>query len=310
MRRNAFLVILILFLLLTACQPRQAGGSPTIIATTSIVGDVVQQVAGDRAAITVLVPPDVDEHSFEPSPRDIARVSDASLVFMNGAGLEGFIEKLIENAGGSVKLVSVSEGITPIEGEDDHADEAEDDHADESGADPHFWTDPNNVLVWVDNIERELIQADPAGEQVYRANAEAYRVELRALDTWVSEQVAQIPPENRRLVTDHKMFTYFAERYGFEQIGAIVPGYSTLASPSAQELAALEDAIRAQNVPVIFVGSTVNPALAERVAADTNTRLVRILTGSLTEAGGEAPTYLEYIRYNVTAIVEALKSWP
>lgn len=303
--RRAFLSLMLIFALIAGCQPRQTSGELQIVATTSIVGDVVQQIAGDRAEIWVLVPPDVDEHSFEPSPRDIARVSDAGLVFMNGAGLEGFIEKLAENAGGSVNLISVSDGITPLEGQPD-----EDGHDGEGGPDPHFWTDPNNVLVWVDNIERALSEADPGGVDTYRANAEAYRAELRALDEWVRAQVEQIPPENRRLVTDHTMFTYFADEYGFEQVGAIVPGYSTLASPSAQELAALEDAIRAQGVPVIFVGSTVNPALAERVAADTNTRLVPILTGSLTGPDGTAPTYLEYIRHNVTTIVEALKSWP
>lgn len=306
--RRAFLPLILIFALLAGCQPRITSGEMQIIATTSIVGDVVRQVAGDRAEVTVLVPPDVDEHSFEPAPRDIALVSDASLVFMNGAGLEGFIEKLAQNAGGSVKLVSVSEGITPLEGQPD-----EDGHAEEGGAasaDPHFWTDPNNVLVWVDNIELALTEADPGGAETYRANAEAYRTELRALDEWVRAQVEQLPPEHRRLVTDHTMFTYFAEEYGFEQVGAIVPGYSTLASPSAQELAALEDAIRAQGVPVIFVGSTVNPALAERVAADTGTRLVPILTGSLTGPDGVAPTYLEYIRQNVTTIVEALKLWP
>ena len=303
--RRAFLCLILIFALLAGCQPRATSGEMQIIATTSIVGDVVRQVAGDRAEVTVLVPPGVDEHSFEPAPRDIALVSDASLVFMNGAGLEGFIEKLAQNAGESVQLVSVSEGIEPLEGQPD-----EDGHAEEEGIDPHFWTDPNNVLVWVDNIERALIEADPGGADTYSANAESYRAALRELDEWVRGQVAQIPQGHRRLVTDHTMFTYFAEEYGFEQVGAIVPGYSTLASPSAQELAALEDAIQAQGVPVIFVGSTVNPALAERVAADTGTRLVPILTGSLSEPDGAAPTYLEYIRHNVTTIVEALKSWP
>ena len=135
----------------------------------------------------------------------------------------------------------------------------------------------------------------------------AYRQELIDLDQWILEQVAQIPEANRELVTDHQLFIYFANRYGFEQIGAIVPGYSTLSEPSAQELAQLEDAIRELGVRAIFVGNTVNPALAQRVANDTGTKLVFLYTGSLTEATGPAPTYLDYMRFNVQAIVEALK---
>ncbi|HIE57944.1 MAG TPA: zinc ABC transporter substrate-binding protein, partial [Anaerolineales bacterium] len=127
------------------------------------------------------------------------------------------------------------------------------------------------------------------------------------LDTWIRQQVANIPPENRKLVTDHVLFGYFADEYGFKQIGALIPGYSTLAEPSAQELAAIEDAIREYNVPAVFVGNTVNPALGGQVAEDTGIKLVTIYTGSLSDENGDAPTYLDYIRYNVTAFVNALK---
>jgi ABC-type Zn uptake system ZnuABC Zn-binding protein ZnuA len=160
------------------------------------------------------------------------------------------------------------------------------------------------VLVWVDNIEKALIQADPVHSADYQKNAEAYRQQLRELDAWVSKQVNQVPQERRKLVTDHLVFTYFARRYGFEQVGAVVPGYSTMAAPSAQELAALENAVRELGVPVIFVGNTVNPSLSERVTQDTNTRLVYILTGSL---GDQGKTYIEYMRHNVAVMVEGLK---
>jgi len=138
-------------------------------------------------------------------------------------------------------------------------------------------------------------------------NAAAYRRELTALDAWIVEQIAQIPAARRVLVTDHVVFGYFAAHYGLEQLGAVVPGYSTLAQPSAREMAALEDATRAYDVPAIFVGSTVNPALAQRVAEDTGMQLVFVYTGSLTAPDGDAATYLAYMRYNVTAVVEALK---
>ena len=127
------------------------------------------------------------------------------------------------------------------------------------------------------------------------------------MDAWIREQVAQIPPQNRKLVTDHLLFGYFAERYGFEQVGAIIPAYSTAAQPTAQEVAEIENAIRTLGVKAVFVGKTVNPALAQRVAEDTGIRLVGLYHGSLSEPGGEAATYLDYLRYNVTQIVNALK---
>jgi ABC-type Zn uptake system ZnuABC Zn-binding protein ZnuA len=192
------------------------------------------------------------------------------------------------------------------EGEEHHDEHEGEDH-DHEGIDPHTWIDPNNVTVWVHNIEHKLSEADPGNAQAYAANAEAYEAELETLDAWIKEQVAQIPEENRKLVTDHTLFGYFADEYGFEQVGALIPSFSTLAEPTAQELAAIEDAISELNVKAIFVGNTVNPALAERVAEDAGTLLVFVYTGSLSEPNGEAPTYLEYMRYNTNAFVDALK---
>ncbi len=184
----------------------------------------------------------------------------------------------------------------------------EDEHAHHhEGIDPHIWFNPMNVVAWADTIEQTLVYADPSNEVAYAANANQYRIELQQLDEWISEQVAQVPAENRKLVTDHTAFNYFAQRYGFEQVGAVIPAYSTMAEPSAQELAALEDAIEEHNVPAIFVGNTVNPDLAQRVANDTGIELVRLYTGSLSEADGDAPTYLDLMRYDTNAMVNALK---
>ncbi|NJN68533.1 MAG: zinc ABC transporter substrate-binding protein [Chloroflexaceae bacterium] len=201
---------------------------------------------------------------------------------------------------------------TSTEGEGDNA-EAEHEHEEEhehehSGSDPHVWFSPASVQGWVNNIEQTLRHADPSNADTYAARASAYREELHHLDTWISEQVALVPPDRRKLVTDHTAFGYFAHRYGFEQVGAVVPGFSTMAEPSAQELAQLEDAIRAHQVPAIFVGTTVNPSLSERVAGDTGTRLVMLYTGSLSEAGGPADTYLKLMGYDTQAIVTALTS--
>jgi len=275
-----------------------------VVATTSIVGDVVQNVGGEHIDLTVLLPPGTDPHTFDPTPRDVAAVADAHVVFVNGAGLEVFLEKLLQGAGGA-RVVPVSYGVELRRFEHGHEEEAGDEHAGEY--DPHTWFDPNNVIVWVRNVEWALNTLDPANVAGYQGNAAAYEAELQVLDAWIREQVAQVPPANRCLVTDHESFSYFTQRYGFEQVGAVFPGYSTLAQPSAMDLADLEAAIRTQGVRAVFVGKTVNPALAEQVAQDTGVQLVFLYTGSLGEPGDPADTYLAMMHYDVSAIVEALR---
>jgi ABC-type Zn uptake system ZnuABC Zn-binding protein ZnuA len=250
------------------------------------------------------MPLGADPHSFEPAPRDMAAVVDAHVVFANGAGLEEFLDSLMESAEAEEKTVHVSHGIAFRRFDGESEGDGEHDHA---ADDPHTWTDPNNVMVWAQNIEDALSNLDPTNGEAYRVNAEAYRAELQELDAWIREQVAQIPEKDRQIVTDHTILGYLADRYGFVQVGAIVPGYSSLAEPSAKELAELEDAIRQLGVEAVFVGSTVNPALAETVAQDTGVQLVTIYTGSLSEKGGQADTYIAYMRYNVEAIVQALR---
>lgn len=289
--------------LVSGCSGVQAKstGQIQVVASTTLVGDVVKNIGGDHIALSVLIPVNVDEHAYEPKPQDMVKVNQASLVFLNGAGLEPFADRLTKNAGKQTRLIAVSDGILLIKSP---ADEQDPDH---SAGDPHVWTDPNNVVIWVKNIESALSAADPQHAADYQKNANVYRQQLMDLDAWIKQQVEIVPPERRKLVTDHLVFTYFSDRYGFNQVGAVIPGYSTGASPSAQELAALEKSIRDLHVPVVFVGNTVSPVLAERVAQDTQIRLVQILTGSLTAAGGPASSYLDYMRYNVNTIVTALK---
>ncbi len=305
---------LALLLLVAACAPDTPQPAPgaeeglPVVATTSIVADVVRQVGGERISVSVLLPLGIDPHAYEPAPQDVARLSGAQLIFANGAGLEEFLPALLENAGAANRLVEVSSGIELIEFAQEHgAEDAHEEEDEHEEGDPHTWVDPNLVIIWVENIRAALAAADPVNAAVYAANAAAYQAELRALDSWVREQVETIPPGNRKIVTDHLVFGYFAERYGFEQVGAIIPGYSTLAAPSAQEIAAIEDAIREFGVKAVFVGESVNPSIAQRIAEDTGVRLVPLYHGSLSEPGGPADSYLTFIRYNVSAIVEALK---
>jgi len=290
------LLCLLTLLALSACSApasTPADGRLPVVATTSIIGDVAAQVGGARVNVRVLLPTGADPHAYEPRPQDIAALTDAELVLVNGLGLEQTLSSMLENA---ATTVVVSDGIQalPFSGE-------------EGGLDPHVWQDPNNVMVWAQNIADAFSKADPANADEYAANTDIYIKELSALDGWITEQVAQIPEANRRLVTEHATFGYFAARYGFEQVGAILPSLSTGSSPSAQELAKLEDTIRASGVKAIFVGSTVSPDLSRRVADDTGVQLVTLFTDSLSAAGGQADSYLAFMHYNVTAIVEALK---
>ncbi|WP_376789848.1 metal ABC transporter substrate-binding protein [Thermoflexus sp.] len=309
-------IVVALTILLTACGAPAAAPIPTprpltVAATTPIVGDVVRQIGGEHVRVTVLLPLGADPHAFEPSPQDIARVADADVVFAVGAGLEVFLEPLLRSAGGKALRVELTEGIPlrPFEAEvHSEGQSAVGTELHAHGAwDPHVWLDPNNVITWTHTIEAVLSRVDPARADRYRRNAEAYRAQLRELDAWIREQVSQIPPERRKLVTDHQVFGYFAHRYGFEQVGVILPGGSTVAQPSAREIAALEETLRALGVPAIFVSSTVDPALARRIAQDTGARLVQLYVDSLSPPGGEADSYIQMMRYNVRRIVEALR---
>ncbi len=277
-----------------------------VVATTSSVADVVKNVGGDLIELGTLMPLGTDPHTFEPVPLDVAAVADAHVVFVNGAGLEEFLSRLLESAGQDVIVVPVSVGIELLEFEGQHQEHEKERHR-EGDADPHTWFDPHNVTLWVRNIEHTLSELDPTNAARYRERARAYEARLKELDEWCESQVAQVAEADRKLVTSHTVFSYFAHRYGFTQIGAVFPGYSTLSEPSAKELAELEDAIRAFEVKAVFVGITANAGLAERVANDTGTLLVFLYTASLSEAGGPADDYISLMRYNVSAIVKALR---
>lgn len=304
MARRAFVFWGIIILILGACAPgnQQANNSKMkVLATTTILGDIVAQVGGGAIDLDVLLPYDVDPHAFEPSPQDMAKIAETDVVFLSGLGLESFIEPALESVSTDARIVEVSQGIPSL------LEHHEDDHDHGDGVDPHVWTDPNNVIVWVENIRNVLAEEDPSNAELYRANADVYIQQLKELDRWIVKQVETIPPERRVIVTDHEIFGYFARQYGFEQIGTIIPGFSTLAQPSAQDIATLEDRIKQTGVPAVFVGNTANVSLAQRIAADTGIRVVALYTGSLSAPNGDAPTYIDYIRYNVTAIVDALK---
>ncbi len=274
-----------------------AVGGVSVLCTTTIVGDVVRRIAGDDASVDVLLPIGADPHAFQASPQDAIAVGAADIVFLNGGGLEASLLPLLQGTRG--RVVDLSAGLALRQ----HG-------ALGGGADPHVWFDPLFVVEWTRVIAKTLGELDPDHSLLFDDRAADVTAELYALDSWILDRVSSIPPAARRLVSDHEAFGYFADRYGFEEIGTVIPGYSTLSEPSARELAALEDAIRAAGAPCIFVGTTIPAALAEQVAADTGTRIVFLYTESLTEADGPAATYFDLMQFDVDEIVAGLTGSP
>jgi ABC-type Zn uptake system ZnuABC Zn-binding protein ZnuA len=220
-------------------------------------------------------------------------VSESKVLVVHGADYEVFMQGLLENAGGKENVIEASAGLRL--------------QSDDQGTDPHLWLDPNNVIAYVHNIRDGLSEFDPDGAEVYATNASAYINQLSELDAWINGQVAQIEPQRRVLVTNHEAFGYFAERYGFQVVGAIIPSFSSDAAPSAQQMAKLIEQIKIHKVPAIFLDASDNPDLAQQIAAETGVKVVTDLhLESLTE-GGAAATYVDLMKDNVTKIVQALQ---
>ncbi len=304
---SIFVILAVMLLAATGCaKTAQSDEEIRVVATTTMVGDVVRQIADDSVQLNVLFPVGADPHTFEPRPQDIALITDADVIFLNGLELEHTLEPIIEaNAKGLV--VEVSEGIEPLPFSGEHHDEEHEEEHEHAAGDPHTWMDPNLVMVWVENIKNTLVEQDPDNADLYKKNAGQYLSELSDLDLWIQQEVAKVPVENRKLVTDHKNLGYFIHRYGFIQTGLVVDSLSTGASPSAQELSELVNKIKVENAKAIFVGSAVNPALAEQVASDTGIKVAIIQVESLGEAGSETGTYIQYMKTLVSKIVDALQ---
>ncbi len=287
--------LLMLIGLLLACNgPAEETPPPPlrVVAVETFLADIAQNVAGERFQVQSLLPPGVEPHDYEPTPRDIAQLAECDLLIVNGAGLEGFLERLLESTGGRTHVIVASAGLAEMAGT----------------ADPHFWLDPNLVIRYVENIRDGLSQTDPEGRALYARNAETYIAQLRALDRWIASQVQEIPPDRRLLVTEHQVLGYFADRYGLHIVGSLIQGTSPEAAPSAQHLTRLVEDIRASGAPAIFLEVGENRQLAQQIAAEAGVRVVGgLYTHSLSGPDGPAPTYIEMMRHNTRLIVEALK---
>ncbi len=301
-------VLLLALLVPTACAAAPTP-APTpglrVLAVESFLADIAQNVAGSRLAIDALIPLGVDPHAFETTPADVARIAQAQVVILNGAGFEEWLDETLQNAGGQRQLIIASDGLTsraPKPGEMDPS------AASAHPIDPHFWMNPQLTMRYVENIRAGLTLADPDGAEFYTRSAAAYLEKLAALDSAISAQLAAIPPQRRLLATNHESLGYFADRYDLRIIGTIIPSVSTSASPSAAQLAALIDQLRRTQAPALFLEIGANSQLAEQVAAETGVRIISdIYTHSLSAPSGPAPTYIAMMEHNAALIAQALQ---
>ena len=315
---------------LALATPALAQEKLNVIATFSILGDIVANVGGDRVEVTTLVGPDGDAHVFQPSPADAEAVAGAQVIVANGLGFEGWMDRLVEASGTRATVITAAEGVTPIafgeeEHDHDHAEGEEHDHdhadgeahnhdhaEDEAGhdhdhgaLDPHAWQSVTNVALYVGAIERGLASADPEGAETYAANAAAYLAELDTLDADIRAAVAALPEDRRTIVTSHDAFGYFAADYGLTFVAP--QGVSTEAEASAQDVAALITQIREAGIAAVFVENIADRRLLDQIAAETGATIGGTLySDALSGPEGPAATYLTMMRHNLTQLTAAL----
>jgi len=264
----------------------------SVVASFSIIGDLVQQVGGDHVSITMIVGPEEDAHVYQPSPADARKITQAEIIFINGLGFEGWLSRLINATKSKGTVVDLSSKIKARQTQGE--------------IDPHVWQDVNNVKIYIQEICQALIAIDPNNGADYQKNSQLYIEKLSKLDNEIVESLTNIPLDDRRVVSTHDAFGYFSARYG---VAFLAPqGVSTEAEASARDIARIIDAAKAQKVKAVFLENVADPRLARRISAETNARLGGTLySDSLTGAKGDGATYLEMMRHNVKEIVRALK---
>ena len=271
------------------------------VASFSILGDMVKQVGGDRIELATLVGPDGDAHVFEPTPSDAKTLAGAQILFMNGLGFEGWMERLEKSSGFKGKVVVASEGVKPrtmTEEEDGKAEEI---------TDPHAWQSLANGKLYIANIRNGLIAVDPDGKAIYEANAAKYLDEIGAEDEAVKAALAKLPEDRRKIITSHDAFGYFGAAYGLKVIAP--EGVSTEAEASAKDVAKIIRQIRAEHIPAVFMENITDHRLLDQIARETGAKIGGTLyTDALSPPDGPAPTYLDMFRNNVGVLTAALSS--
>jgi zinc/manganese transport system substrate-binding protein len=267
-----------------------------VVASFSVLGDIVKEVAGDKAEVHTLVGPDGDAHTFEPTPNDAKTVAMADLVIVNGLGLEKWMDRLIEAAGYKGIVAVASESVQSRMMVEDGA----------SVTDPHAWQDIANGRLYVRNIAAALAAADPADADYFNARAKSYDAALSALDGWVRQEIAGVPAAKRRVITTHDAFGYFGAAYG---VAFLAPeGISTDAEPSAGDLAKLIDQVKREKIKALFLENISSPALMQTISQETGVPLgASLFSDALSPPDGPAPTYVDMFKNNLPKLVDGMQ---
>jgi len=278
--------------------PANAQDKLNVVASMSIIGDLVKNVGGDRVEVSTLVGPNSDAHVFSPSPAHARTLAAAKVVFVNGLGLEGWMTRLVKSSGTKATTVVVSTGIAPRKAADDG-------HGHSHGSDPHAWQSVANVKTYVANIRNGLKAADPAGASSYDANAKAYLDKLDALEGEVKAAIGKIPADRRKVITTHDAFGYFGAAYGVQFIAPV--GVSGDAEPSAKDVAKIIGQVKRQKIPAVFMENISDQRMMQQIARETGAKIGGTLySDALSEAGGPAATYIDMMRNNVAELGKAL----
>lgn len=274
-----------------------------VAASFSILADIVQNVGGERVAITTLVGPDQDAHVFQPTPADVQKLAKTRLFFVNGLGFEGWLKRLQQASKYNGQVITVTKGVTPLErqgnGPDDHG------HA-HGHADPHAWQDPQRVKQMVINIRDALSAADPQGREYFQQRAGAYNKELDQLQQWAQEQIATIPPAKRAVFTSHDAFAYLGKRFGIRLLSP--QGVSTEAEASAKDVAELIRQMKKTGVRALFMENISNPKLTEQIARETGAQVGARLYSDALSRDPAASSYLTMYRSNIGNLVKGMQS--
>jgi len=291
-------IVLAAAALLFVHAPASAQEKLKAVATFSILADLVKNVGGDRVDVNALVGPNSDAHVYQPSPSDAKMLADAKVVFANGLGFEGWIERLIKASGSKAPVVTATKGVKPRKADDGHG------HGD---TDPHAWQSAANAKIYVANIRDGLAAADPGGKSTYEANAMSYLAKLDALDAEVRAAIGKIPANRRRIISTHDAFGYFAEAYGVDFVAP--QGVSTESEVSAKDVAKIITQIRKQKIPAVFLENITDDRLLKRISAESGARIGGTLySDALTDEKGAAPSYLDMMRHNMRELAAALIS--
>jgi ABC-type Zn uptake system ZnuABC Zn-binding protein ZnuA/ABC-type Mn2+/Zn2+ transport system permease subunit len=297
--RPAFAGAVVAALFLAGCGSSGSdSGKVAVVATTTQIGDFTRQVGGDAVEVDQILAPNTDPHDYEPRPDDVSEAADAKIVFANGDDLDSWIDKVVSDSGSGAKVVDLGATVpVKLPGESGGPEASQ--------YNPHWWHDPRNVEEAVNQIAAQLSAVDPKDKATFGANARAYEEKLKRLDAGIASCMDTVPPADRKLVTDHDAFPYFANRYGIDVVGAVIPSQTTQAQPSAKDLSELADLVKAEGVKAIFPESSLSPKLAETIASQTGASSDYTLYGdTLGPADSSGDTYLHMEQANADQMVK------